>query len=64
MSAIYFRDDYQWAKKTSSLKSHEISTSMPGNGGIRIASSAARSFLAPILLAEKAERWNYAGSFN
>jgi hypothetical protein len=31
-------------------------TSLPGNGGTRIASSAARSFLAPIHSAEKAER--------
>lgn len=33
----------------------EPSTSMPGNGGIRIAFSAARSLLAPIHKAEKAE---------
>ncbi len=32
-----------------------FTTSMPGNGGTRIAFSAARSFLAPIQKAEKAE---------
>jgi len=37
-------------------KAAQESTSLPGNGGTRIAFSAARSFLAPIHSAEKAER--------
>ena len=38
------------------MSASTITTSMPGNGGTRIAFSAARSFLAPIRRAEKAGR--------
>ena len=40
--------------QASPVLSPESSTFMPGNGGIRIAFSAARSLLAPIRKAEKA----------
>ncbi len=42
--------------QASPVPSPESSTSMPGNGGIRIAFSATRSLLAPICKAEKAEK--------